>query len=197
MTTLRGINMKTRFSLKNHLSHSFLLYIVSFLVVLLICSYAIQIKTRPKDHEKFSFFSEATLVDGSKFNNQLSKVLPEDLVIDLYDMDRNDRTFKSYLSAHGLNSDICLLSETTIAEFKTIPFLDLKETVWDSVDNYILSDLSVGIPANKEKLADIFNFNEENYYLCVIKSSVHLKGLKKGGQTDQVNRVLEYLTTYE
>lgn len=197
MTTLRGINMKTRFSLKNHLSHSFLLYIVSFLVVLLICSYAIQIKTRPKDYEKFSFFSEATLVDDSKFNNQLSKVLPEDLVIDLYDMDRNDKTFKSYLSAHGLNSDICLLSEATIAEFKTIPFLDLKETVWDSVDNYILSDLSVGIPANKEKLTDIFNFNEENYYLCVIKSSVHLKGLKKGGQTDQVNRVLEYLTTYE
>ena len=189
--------MKTRFSLKNHLSHSFLLYIVSFLAVLLVCSYAIQLKTRPKDYERFSFFSEATLVNDNKFNNQLSKVLPEDLVIDLYDMNRSNKTFKSYLSAHGLNSDICLLSETTLAEFKTIPFLDLKETVWDSHDNFVIGDLSVGILANKDNLTDLFNFNEDNYYLCAIKTSVHLKGLKKGGQTNQVNRVLEYLTTYE
>ena len=166
-------------------------------MVLLVCSYAIQLKTRPKDYERFSFFSEATLVNEAKINNQFSKVLPEDLVIEFYDMDRNDRTFKTYLSSHGLNSDICLLSETTLSEFKTIPFLNLKDTTWDSVDNYVISELSVGIPASKEKLASLFNFNEDNYYLCVIKESVHLKGLKKGGQTNQVNRVLEYLTTYE
>ena len=189
--------MKARFSFKNHLSHSFLIYIVSFLAVLLVCSYAIQLKTRPKDYERFSFFSEATLVSENKINNQFSKVLPEDLLIEFYDMDRNDKTFKTYLSSHGLNSDICLLSETTLSEFKTIPFLDLKETTWDSSDNYVISDYSVGIPTNKERLADLFNFNEDNYYLCVIKTSVHLKGLKKNGQTDQVNRILEYLTTYE
>lgn len=189
--------MKIRFSFKNHLSHSFFFYLIALVAVPLVCSYSIQIKTRPKDYERFSFFSEATLINENSLNNQLLEVLPEDLLIELYDMDRSDRTFKTYLSSYGLNSDICLLSETTLAEFETIPFLDLKETVWESEDNYVISNLSVGVLINKETLSSLFNFKNEKYYLCVIKTSVHLKGLKQDGQTDQVNRVLEYLTTYE
>lgn len=188
--------MKIRFSFKNHISHAIFVYLSALIVVPLICSYSILLKTKPKDYERFSFFSEALYVNDGMFKDELFKILPEDLVIDLYDMDRSDRTFNSYLSSHGLNSDICLLSETTISKFETIPFLNLSNTSWDKEDNYKKEDYSFGIKC-QQALDSIFTFKEETYYLCVVKSSVHLKGIKKNGQTDQVNRVLEYLTTYE
>ena len=188
--------MKIRFSFKNHLSHSIFVYLGALIVVPLLCSYSILLKTRPKDYERFSFFSEALFVNDGSFKDKLFKVLPEDLVIDLYDMERSDRTFKSYLSSHGLNSDICLLSETTLSNFKTIPFLDLTNTSWNKEDNYKIENYSLGIKC-KSTLDTLFTFKDETYYLCVVKSSVHLKGLKKNSTTNQVNRVLEYLTTYE
>ena len=192
--------MKTRFSVKNHISQAFLLYIGAVGLTVLACSYSVMLKTRPKDYERFSFFLEGDYVSEGIFKEKMMKVLPEDLVIDLYNIESSDRTFNSYFSACGLNSDICLLSKTTLDKFKTIEFLNLKETVWDKEDNYIFHDYSIGVKAHSkdgEELKDFFTFESDDYYLLVLKSSVHLKGIAKKGRTNQVNRVLEYLTTYE
>ena len=193
--------MKTRFSVKNHLSHAFLLYIGAVGLTVLACSYAVMLKTRPKAYERFSFFLEGEYVNSGLFQEEMLKVLPEDLVVDLYSMESSDRTFNTYFSAYGLKSDICLLSKTTLDKFKTIEFLNMKDTAWDLPDNYIFHDTySIGVHAHTkdgEELNNYFTFESDDYYLLVLRTSVHLKGLAKGGQTDQVNRVLEYLTTYE
>ena len=192
--------MKTRFSIRNHLSHTFLIYIAAIGATVLACSYSIMLKTRPKDIERFSFFLEGEYVKQGYYQEQMMKVLPEDLVVDLYNIEGDDKSFNSYFSSYGLNSDICLLSKTTLDKFATVKFLDLKDTIWDKEDNYIFKDYSIGVKCHSkdgEELNDFFTFGEDDYYLLVLKSSVHTKGLAKSGKTNQVNRVLEFLTTYE
>ena len=192
--------MKTRFSLKNHLSHSFLIYIGAIGLTIFTCSYSILLKTRPKDYQRFSFFIEGEYVKSGLFKEKMLTTLPEDLVVDLYNIEASDRLFNLYFSSYGLNSDICLLSKTTLDTFKTIEFLNLKNTSWDKEDNYIFSDYSIGVKCHSkdgEELNDLFTFNNDDYYLLVLKNSVHTKGLSDKGKTDQVNRILEYLLTYE
>lgn len=192
--------MKIKFPFKNHFSRYLFVYLAAFIATPLVCSYSIQIKNRPKDYERFTFFSDVTLKESGVFKDQLFKVLPEDLEIELYDIDASDNIFNTYLSAYGYNSDICLLSETTISKFTSIPFLDLKDTTWNKDDNYVFQSYSIGVLCHNkdgEELKNVFNFKDDNYYLFVVNTSVHLKGLKSGGLTDQVNRVLEYLTSNE
>ena len=52
----------------------------------LVCSYIIFLKNKPKAAQRFSIFSEVTYVDDGLFKQKLFEVLPEDLEIDLYDM---------------------------------------------------------------------------------------------------------------
>lgn len=193
--------MKTRFSFKNHLSRFFFVYIAAIAVTSIVCSYTVLLKTRPKDYETFSIFSEASFVKEGAFKDEMLKELPEDLLINLYTIETKDDVFNTYFSAYGLNSDICVLSKTTLDKFKTIQFLDLRNTVWDLPDNYHFStDYSIGIkchPKGSEILNNVFTFGDDDYYFVVIRNSVHLKGLVNTSKTDQVNRVLEYLMDYE
>ena len=189
--------MKTRFSFKNHLSRFFFVYIGAIALASIVCSYAVLLKTRPKDYETFSFFSEVNFVKEGAFKDQMLKELPEDLLINLYTIETKDDVFNSYFSAYGLNSDICVLSKTTLDKFKTIKFLDLRNTAWDLPDNYLFSsEYSIGVKCHSkgsDKLNSVFTFDDDDYYFTVIRDSVHLKGLANNSKTDQVNRVLEYL----
>ena len=189
--------MKTRFSFKNHLPRFFFVYIGAIAVTSIVCSYAVLLKTRPKDYETFSFFSEVNFVKEGAFKDQMLKELPEDLLINLYTIETKDDVFNSYFSAYGLNSDICVLSKTTLDKFKTIKFLDLRNTAWDLPDNYLFSsEYSIGVKCHSkgsDKLNSVFTFDDDDYYFTVIRDSVHLKGLANNSKTDQVNRVLEYL----
>ena len=189
--------MKTRFSLKNHLANSLFVYIAAIAITVFICSYSILLKTKPKDYQRFSIFSEVQYVNEGAFKDKLLKeVIPEDLIVDLYHTDRNDNTFGTMFSAYGLNSDICLLSKTTLSTFKDMQFLNLKNTSWDKEDNYVFEDYSVGILChknNEEQLNEYFTFGNDDYYLLVLRNSVHLKELTNNGKTNQVNCVLEYL----
>ena len=137
--------MKIKYSVKNHISRSFIYYILAVIIVPLLCSYLIIIKNKPKATQRFSIFSEISYVDDGLFRQTLFDVLPEDLEINLYDMDRNDNLFNTYFSSYGLNSDICLLSKTTLDKFETIDFMDLTNTKWDLNDNYHFEDYSIGI----------------------------------------------------
>ena len=71
--------MKTRFSFKNHLSHTFFIYIAAIAVTSLGCSYGIMLKTNPKDFEKFSIFTEASFINETSFRNQMNDVLPDNV----------------------------------------------------------------------------------------------------------------------
>ena len=185
--------MKIRYNLKNHISRTIIYYLVALVIIPLICSYVIFVKNKPKDTKRFSIFSEVTYVDDGLFKQKLFDILPEDLEIDLYDMNRNDNLFNTYFSSYGLNSDICLLSKTTLDKFETIDFVDLTTTKWDKESNYHFKDYSIGILYENNT---IFNIPEsgETYYLLTLKNSVHLKGIREDSKTDQVNRVLEFLT---
>lgn len=185
--------MVIKYSFKNRVSHMFIFYIIAIILIPIFCSYLIMLKTRPKDIERFSFFSELNYVDDGLFKQQLFDVLNEDLEINIYDMNKNDRLFNSYFSSYGLNSDICLLSKSTLDSFTSIDFVDLTGTKWDNDTNYRFNEYSVGIFYNDDSRFNIID-KEEKYYLLALKSSVHLKGILNESKTDQVNRVLEYLT---
>lgn len=192
--------MKIKFPFKNHISHGFFAYLAIIILVPLLCSYSIHLKTRPKDYERFTFFSEALFVNDGEFKDLMFEVIPEDLLIDLYEMERSDRLFNTYLSSYGFSSDICLLSETTLSNFKTIPFLDLSGTSLEKENNYVIDGHEIGVlyhTKEDEKPDDLFTFAEDNYYLCIIKDSVHLLGLGQEGKTNQVSRVMEYLVPHE
>ena len=187
--------MKTRFSFKNHLSHTFFIYIAAIAVTSLGCSYGIMLKTNPKDFEKFSIFTEASFINETSFRNQMNDVLPEDKIINLYYADVNDRSYSTYFSSFGLNSDICLLSKATLDKFESIQFLNLKDTKWDLTENYYFETYSIGVKCHSKdgtELNSYFTFGADDYYLLILKNSVHLKGITSG-KTDQTNRVLEYL----
>ena len=187
--------MKVKYNLKHHISRTFIYYLVLVIIVPLFCSYLILIKNKPKAIERFSFFSEVTCVDDGLFKQQLSDVLPEDLKIDLYDIDKNDSLFNTYLSSYGLNSDVCLLSKTTLDKFTSINFADLTNSSWNKETNYHFEDYSIGILYKDNA---VFNFpdNDETYYLLALKNSVHLKGIVSDSKTDQVNRVWDFLINH-
>ena len=193
--------MKTRFSFKNHISRFFFVYIAAIAGTSVLCSYTVLLKTRPKDYERFAIFSEVSYVKEGAFKDELFKTIPEDLQINLYTIETKDDLFNTYFSAYGLNSDICVLSKTTLEKFKTIEFLDLRNTSWDLPDNYIYNNnYSIGIKCHakeSEELNSVFAFGNDDYYFVILRNSVHLRGLVNNSKTDQVNRVLEYLTTYE
>ncbi len=189
--------MKTKFSFKNHISNTFFIYIAAVAITVLGCCYGIMLKTNPKDYEKFSIFTEVNFINEVEFRNRMSGLLPEDKIINLYFSDVNDQSYNVYFSSYGLTSDICLLSKTTLDKFESIQFLNLKNTKWDLSNNYYFETYSIGVKCHSkdnEELKDYFAFNNDDYYLLVLKSSVHLDGIASG-KTNQVDRVLEYITS--
>ena len=191
------MSMNVKFSFKQHIAQKFFVYLVPLVVVPIICTYSIHLKTRPKDVERLSLFAELEYKNEGKLEEELFNVLPEDLQIDLYSMERKDNLFKTYLSSYGLTSDICLLSKTTLSEFETNKFVNLKDTKWDREDNFYIKENSVGVLYHKkgdETPNTYFDFSkaDDDYYWVVLNTSVHLNGLTENSKTDQANRILEY-----
>ncbi len=186
--------MKIKYSLKEHFVRTIIFYLLALAIIPLLCSYSILLKTKPKATQRFAFFSELNYVDESSFKRKLFDVLPEDLQIDTYMSSPSDSLFTTSLSSYGLNSDICLLSKTTLDKLTSIEFLDLTNTTWDKESNYHFKDYSIGV-LYKDNTQFIFPESDEQYYLLALRKSVHLNGLVDSGKTDQVNRVLEYLTS--
>lgn len=191
------MSMNIKFSFKQHIAQKFFVYLVPLVVIPIICTYSIHLKTRPKDFERFTIFTELEYQDEGKLEEELFGVLPEDLQIDLYSMEKKDNLFDTYLSSYGMSSDICLLSKTTLSEFKENKFVNLKNTKWDKQDNFYFSENSVGVLYHKkgdETPNTYFDFSkaDDDYYWVVLKTSVHLNGLIENSNTDQANRVLEF-----
>ena len=191
------MSMNIKFSFKQHIAQKFFVYLVPLVVIPIICTYSIHLKTRPKDFERFTIFTELEYKDEGKLEEELFGVLIEDLQIDLYSMEKKDNLFDTYLSSYGMSSDICLLSKATLNEFKENKFVNLKNTKWDKQDNFYFNENSVGVLYHKkgdETPNTYFDFTkaDDDYYWVVLKTSVHLNGLIENSKTDQANRVLEY-----
>lgn len=194
--------MKIKYSFKNHLVNRFYVYIGALIIVPLLCSYSILQKTSPKDFERFSVFIDTEYKDEGLFKDYLFTELKEDLVIDTYEMKRTDSLFNTYFSSYGLNSDICILSKTTLDRFETVYFLDLKETTFDKANNYQFKNYSIGVLCHQngsDTLNEYIDFSvlDDDYYITVSKNSVHLKELTNSGKTNQISRILTKLTNYE
>lgn len=187
--------MKIKYPLKYHLVNRFYFYIGALVLIPIICSYSINLKTRPKDYERFSIFCDIELKNDGVFKDYLFEELKEDLVIDVYEMSRKDNLFNSYFSSYGLNSDICILSKETLDRFETMYFLNLKNTDFDYASNYYFNDYSVGVLCHEQgsdMLEEFFDFTDldDDYYITISKSSVHLKEVTNDGKTNQIARIL-------
>ena len=184
--------MKIKYSLKNHIANRFYIYLGALLLVPLLCSYTVLQMTKPKENERFSLFVDVELKNEGLLKDHLLDELKEDLVIDAYEMSRNDNLFNTYFSSYGLNSDICILSKETMDKFNTMYFLNLEGTVFDNADNYHFGNYSIGIPCHQKgsiELNEYFDFQslDDDYYIAVSKDSVHLK--------DSTNKSGLYLLT--
>ena len=193
------MNMKIKYPFKNHLANSFFIYFGVLVVVPVLCTYAVLQRIKPKDYERFSVFSDIEFANSGLFKDYLFTELKEDLVIDTYDMNRNENLFNSYFSSYGLNSDICILSKTTLDKFESVDFVNLNDTIYEQEDSYRFKDICIGVLCHQKestKLKEYFNFSiaDDDYYITINKNSVHLKEITSSGLTDQVARVINLLT---
>ena len=85
--------MNIKFSFKQHIAQKFFVYLVPLVVIPIICTYSIHLKTRPKDFERFTIYTELEYKDEGKLEEELFGVLIEDLQIDLYSMEKKDNLF--------------------------------------------------------------------------------------------------------
>lgn len=183
------------------MSNCFLIYIAAVIAIPIICSYAIILKNKPKDYEVFSFFSDIEISNDDAFNNVFKETLPEDLEFNIFSCNRTDKNFTTFVSAYGLTSDLVMLSKTTLDSLTQWDFLVLDDVnKWDLPTNYKFYDKSVAVLAhvkNSEKLSRFFDFSnlDDDYYFAVGKNSVHTKLFTGVGKTDQVDRILEKLTS--
>ena len=193
------MNMKIKYPLKNHVFNRFYIYLAALIVIPIICTYSIFQKTKPKDYERFSIFADIEFKNDGAFKDYLFTELKEDLVIDIYESNRDDTLFNTYFSSYGLNSDICILSKKTLDKFESINFVDLTGTDFDNPDNYYFKEASIGVLYHQKDSTtgnEYINFPiaEDDYYITINKNSVHLKGITTTGLTDQVYRVINLLT---
>ena len=193
------MNMKIKYPFKNHFATYFFVYFGALVALPILCTYTVLQKTKPKNYERFSVFSDIEFVDSGVFKDYLFSELKEDLVIDTYDINRNDNLFNSYFSSYGLNCDICILSKTTLDKFTSVDFFNLNNTIYEQESGYIFKDICVGILCHQKESTDLneyFNFSlaDDDYYITINKNSVHLKGIIEDSLTNQVSRVINLLT---
>lgn len=188
--------MKTRFNFSRHIRDCFAYYLLALIVTPILVTYFVQLKTNPKDYEKFTVFVGSTYKDEYAFKKYLLKILPEDLDIYFYHCEESDSTFLTQVTSRAYNSDLTILSTTGINRVTDLEFLDLSSSSKYSFEpNYKREESIYGLTlknSSKNLLSDYINYNnEETYHAFIPKKSVHLKGIvDDSGKTDQVSRVL-------
>lgn len=187
------MNMKIRYPLKSHVAHNIFIYIITIVFIPFIVFLSFSFKNKPKAKEKFSIFVEAE-VDKKKLKSHLEELLPEDLVINVYTVTRDERSFSSLYSAYSSNSDLIIVTESFAKTFELTPYVRLEETIYHSENNLSLYEREYGLPIKNNNIdyySDYITYGDDNYYLFMRETSVHTLDIIDKGQTNQIHRVLE------
>lgn len=190
--------MKIKFDFKKHLAKDFGIYLIAAVSLVVVTSYAIQLKNKAKNYEIF------TIVSGASFteSNKLFKMVEENESIkevNLSALTYNDGFFDVVQSNYSI-ADILILPEVynnknVIDDSIIKTLLPLQNDEFYSESNFIFEDTHYGIKLNDYSIADDYEFTENvNYYLFVTKRSVHAKHWLEASTTDIIYETLkEYL----
>ena len=193
--------MKSKFNFFKHLMDRFYVYIIFIVLVPIIVTYSISLKTRPKDYESFSIFTETDLVKSKEETESYFKaVLSEDKVVKVNSWTKLDNsTFSIMLNSQGKLSDLVILSSSTLETMTKFDYISLNDTnEYYSDTNFVYhsNNNHYGIRLHDNELnylSDYFNFLDDTYFIFINKNSVHLKGFIEESKTDQVKRVLDFI----
>lgn len=187
--------MKIKFDVKKHLLKDFPIYLLVIVSIPIITSYAIELKNKPKDYEIFTFVSGANLTNKNTLST-LVRNTGQIKEINISAFTYNEYFFNT-VQANFSIADIIILPKTyndkeVVDNNLLANFLPLVEDEFYNDTNYIVDGVHYGININK--LSEQFSFAKCDYYLYIMKNSVHVNHWNNSSKTDIVYTVLkEYL----
>ena len=186
--------MKIKFNLKNHIAHRIYIYLIILVALPIIVSSAILLKTNPKATEKYSLFVGAYLKPESTLKVKVTKYLKEfdNKEINIFAMDYYDSSFNLHYAAQGMNSDAYILPLKAMQEMDKSVLAILEEgNEFYSSTNYIDEDgHHYGIEIINQFNDDI-RYQDEKYYVCVRKDSVHSLRFNESAKDEQTYVLLK------
>ena len=189
--------MKIKFDVRKHIVKNIILYIAGILIIPTITCYAIHAKNLAKDYEKFSVVSGVEITEENNLRTVIEKdetILESSIFARKY-----DEQFYTYMESRLINADIIILPniDEAISETMMTSFVEIKndDFVYDD-SNYQVNNKHYGIKLNNySNLDSQFDFNDNECYMFIKKSSVHIKHWNNEAKTDLVfNVIKEYLS---
>lgn len=189
--------MKINFSFISHLKYRLYVYLALLIAVPAATCFLVNLKTKPKDFEKFHIFIGATIIDKEQFSSQINNLLSEDLEIKIEGYKETDALFQTQLDSFGRTSDLLIMPKSVMDTQEYLPYVSINEdNKYYDESNYIGYERHIGILLNKEidcYLGKYLSLNDEPYYALISNSTVHGEGFFEKYTTNQVERVLTLL----
>lgn len=189
--------MKIKYPFKYYLRNYFIYYVIALVATPLICTYAVRVKTQPKDIQKYSIFIGADVKDQNGLKKYVNSVLVDDLEIRTYHAMENESIFGQLLSANGRMSDILILSKTKADSLTVSALVDLSNSISLPLDNaYEVEGKKYGIniKVNDNLLFNNYvNYLDDDYYIFINPESVHTLDILDNGKTNQTYTLLKEL----
>jgi len=187
--------MKYKFPFLAHLKRCAIFYILVAFITPAIFTYFVYLKNRAKNYEVFSLFVSSNLKDKGGLKGLMKTFLPDDLEINVYSCDISDSTFATYYLSKGEISDVLVLQKSFVDQYEYVPYLEISSlTSFDLSDAYIKNDKTYGLVIKDQDhsyLSNYINFSDDDYYIFINKSSVHLNNVGPDKYlTNQVEIVL-------
>ena len=192
--------MKNDFPLKNHINHRLPIYLISLVVVPIVISSLVILRTNPKKTERYSLFVGAYLDPNSSLKSKIQTYLASynDKDISIFASDYSDQNFAIHYTSKGLTSDLLILSSKELNNLDKSIYSILDETnEFYSNTNYIDDEKHYGIAIN-DHLSNEIRYNEgEDYYFCIRNDSVHSLKFNENGKTDQTYTLIKSILNEE
>lgn len=192
--------MIIKFPFKNHLNHRLPIYLISLVVVPIVVSSLVILRTNPKKTERYSLFVGAYLDPNGSLKNKIKTYLAQynDKDISIFASDYSDPNFSIHYTSKGLTSDLLILSNTELNNLdKSIYSVLSEDNEFYSNTNYVENEKHYGIDINNH-LNEEIRYNEgETYYLCVRNDSVHSYGFNDSGKTNQTYTLIKSILNEE
>lgn len=181
--------MKTKYSLKRHLSRKFFAYICILILCPLFVTFFVTLKNKPKDVEKISMFiiGEA---QNDKIKTKIEETLPDLLEVKVSSYLETEPIITSLYDTEGATSDIVIMPKTFFETHTRFPYEDIKGSYLSSDDNFEFYDFEFGLKCNNAYFDDYINFNSKDYFAFFKKEDVHLNEITSG-KTNYIKTLLE------
>lgn len=184
--------MKTKFSFKTHLMNRLATYVIFLILIPVLSYYIIELKTSPKNYEKFSVFVAAKLNENKDLKADLKELLPEDLKIIVESHTTNEELYQTYVDTVARVSDVVIFPASYVEKIENFSFRNFEEgNPYYSDTNFVKYEKHWALSVTDSGLKDYINFGDEQFYLLIGKKSVHTLNVFDDGKTDQIDRLLK------